>query len=116
MSTQIINDTKEKKIGMGKIAKGDNISGYAFIGPWLIGFLAFSLIPIISSVYFSLTDYDLLSEPIFNGVKNFIKMAGDSIFWKSLSVTLFYVFMAVPLRLVFALFIAMLFNRNARFL
>lgn len=116
MSTQSNYVIKQKKIGIGKIAKGDNLSGYAFIGPWLIGFLAFSLIPIISSVYFSLTDYDLLSEPIFNGIKNFTKMMSDSIFWKSLSVTFFYVVMAVPLRLVFALFIAMLFNRKARFL
>lgn len=107
---------KNRKTGISKIVIADNISGYTFIGPWLIGFLAFSLIPIISSVYFSLTQYDLLSEPIFNGIKNFKKMIGDSIFWKSLSVTFFYVFMAVPLRLVFALFIAMLFNRKARFL
>ncbi len=115
MSTQS-NVIKYKKIGIGKIAKSDNISGYIFIGPWLIGFLAFSLIPILSSVYFSLTDYDLLSAPIFNSGKNFIKMMSDGIFWKSLSVTLFYVLWAVPLRLIFALFVAMLFNRKARFL
>jgi multiple sugar transport system permease protein len=116
MSTQSNYVIKQKNIGIGKIAKGDNISGYAFISPWLIGFLAFSLIPILSSVYFSLTEYDLLSEPIFTGMKNFIKMMRDGIFWKSLSVTFFYVFFAVPLRLVFALFIALLFNRKARFL
>ena len=107
---------KQKKIGKSKIAINDNISGYAFIGPWLIGFLAFLFIPIVSSIYFSFTQYDLLSEPIFIGIENFKNMIMDGLFWKSLSVTFFYVFFAVPLRLIFALFIAMLFNRKVRFL
>jgi len=78
--------------------------------------LVFSVIPIFSSVFFSFTRYDLLSSPVFIGIKNFASMLGDSVFWKSLSVTFFYVLFAVPLRLVFALFLAMLFNRKAKLL
>jgi multiple sugar transport system permease protein len=105
-----------KRVGIGKMAIADTISGYAFIGPWLLGFLAFSLIPIATSIYFSFTQYDLLSDPIFIGIQNFKEMLGDSVFWKSLGVTFYYVLFAVPLRLIFALFIAMLFNRKAKFL
>ena len=109
-------DSNKRKKGISKAAMADNISGYTFIGPWLIGFLAFSLIPIIISVYYSFTEYDLLSSPYFIGIENFKNMISDSVFWKSLSVTFFYVLFAVPLRLIFALFIAVLFNRRARFL
>jgi multiple sugar transport system permease protein len=110
------NQKKKKRIGMSKKAIEDNISGYSFIGIWLLGFLAFSLIPIIISIYYSFTEYDLLSEPFLIGIDNFKNMITDSVFWKSLYVTFYYVIFAVPLRLIFALFIAVLFNRGARFL
>ena len=94
----------------------DNIAGYLFISPWLIGFLAFTIIPILTSLYFSFTDYDLLSSPVFNGIANFKSMLRDEVFWKSLAVTLHYALVSVPLRLAFALFVAMLFNRRAKML
>jgi multiple sugar transport system permease protein len=100
--------------GANRSARPDNLSGYAFIGPWLLGFFVFSLIPIFSSVYFSFTRYDLLSSPVFIGIRNYAAMLRDSVFWKSLGVTFFYVLFAVPLRLVFALLLAMLFNRKSR--
>lgn len=94
-----------------------NAAGYAFISPWLLGFFAFIIIPIVTSVYYSFTDYDILKTPVFNGVKNFVTMLHDGLFWKSLEVTFIYTFSSVPLRLAFALFIAMLLNtRRARLL
>lgn len=92
----------------------DDLSGYAFISPWLIGFVAFSIIPILFSLFYSFTSYDILGEPIFNGLENFRRMAKDELFWQSLKVTLYYAFVSVPLRLVFAFFVAMLFNRGTR--
>jgi multiple sugar transport system permease protein len=92
----------------------EDIAGYLFISPWLIGFLAFSIIPIVMSLYFSFTNYDILGSPIFNGIANFKRMAGDSRFWKSLKVTFTYAFISVPLRLAFAFFVAALFKRAAR--
>lgn len=94
----------------------ENIAGYLFISPWLIGFFAFTIIPILTSLYFSFTNYDLLSTPVFNGIANFIAMFHDEVFWKSLAVTFYYAFISVPLRLAFALFVAMLFNRKAKML
>ncbi len=94
----------------------DRFSGYLFILPWLIGFLAFIILPILSSAWYSLTKYDILDAPRFIGFGNFLAMAADPLFWKSLQVTFVYAFFSVPARLAFALFVAMLLNRNARFL
>jgi multiple sugar transport system permease protein len=91
----------------------EDLSGFAFISPWLIGFLAFTAFPILISLYYSFTDYDILASPLFIGFKNFKRMIGDELFWKSLSVTFYYAFVSVPLRLVFAFFVAMLFKRAA---
>lgn len=93
-----------------------NFTGYAFISPWLLGFLAFTIIPIVTSIYYSFTDYDILKAPVFFGLENFRRMLRDELFWKSLQVTFVYTFFSVPLRLAFALFIAMLLNRPGRLL
>ena len=91
----------------------ENIAGFAFISPWLIGFLAFTAVPILFSLYYSFTEYDILASPVFNGLRNFRRMLGDALFWKSLSVTFFYAFVSVPLRLAFAFCVALLFKRAA---
>jgi multiple sugar transport system permease protein len=92
----------------------EDVAGYAFISPWLFCFFAFSIIPIVFSLYFSFTDYDILASPVFSGLKNFRRMATDELFWKSLAVTFFYAFVSVPLRLVFAFLVAVLFKRASR--
>lgn len=92
----------------------ENFAGYAFISPWLIGFFAFSIIPIITSIFYSFTSYDILSSPVVNGLTNFKNMLTDDIFWISLKVTFKYAFISVPLRLLFAFAIALLFNRKAK--
>lgn len=97
-----------------KRSLADDIAGYAFISPWLLGFIAFSVIPIFFSLYYSFTSYDILGSPVFNGLENFRRMAHDKLFWQSLKVTFFYAFISVPLRLLFAFFVAMLFNRGTR--
>jgi multiple sugar transport system permease protein len=98
----------------GKRQLREDIAGYFFISPWLIAFFAFAIIPIIMSLFYSFTNYDIMGSPIFNGVANFKRMGTDQRFWKSLAVTFSYAFVAVPLRLVFAFFIAALFKRRSR--
>ena len=94
--------------------KRDNIAGYLFISPWLIGFFAFTLLPLVGSFYLAFTDYNLTSAPEWIGLKNFQDMFFDDLrYWKSVRATFFYVFTAVPARLVFALAVAMILN-NAR--
>jgi multiple sugar transport system permease protein len=65
---------KRKKVGNDI----DNFAGYAFIAPWLIGFFVFAVGPIIASMYFSFTDYDLLSAPKWAGIANYIKMFSET--------------------------------------
>ncbi|WP_170132969.1 carbohydrate ABC transporter permease [Saliterribacillus persicus] len=92
-----------------------NLWGYAFIGPFVIGFLAFTIIPIISSLYFSFTSYDLFNPPRWIGLENFEKMfTSDPRYLHSLRITFIYVFVGVPLRLGFALLVAMLLNTASR--
>ena len=95
----------------GKRQLYEDIAGYLFISPWLIAFLAFAVIPMIMSLVYSFTDYDILGSPVFSGIANYLFMVKDARFWKSLQVTFTYAFVAVPLRLVFAFFVAVLFKR-----
>ncbi|UZQ86990.1 sugar ABC transporter permease [Thermoclostridium stercorarium] len=104
---------KERKLG--KITDNDNVVGYIFILPFVIGFLAFTLYPIISSFYFSFTRYDLLSSPRFIGLENYKEMfIEDPKFWHSFGITCLYVVVSVPLRLIFALLVAMILSKTTK--
>ena len=62
--------------------------GYAFISPWLLGFLIFTAYPFVASIYFSFTRYDIVSKPLWVGVANYRTLLHDDpLFWKSLLVT-----------------------------
>ncbi|QNF29721.1 sugar ABC transporter permease [Metabacillus sp. FJAT-53654] len=92
-----------------------NLGGYLFIGPFVIGFLAFTFIPIITSLYLSFTSYNMFSTPSWIGLENYKKMfTADPRYWQSLKVTLIYVLAGVPLRLGFALLVAMILNTTSR--
>ena len=92
------------------------ITGYIFIGPFIIGFLLFTFIPMLVSLGLSFTEYDILSEPIFIGLENFKRMfTQDYLFWKSVKVTAFYVVVSVPLKLIMALLVAVVFYKNDKF-
>lgn len=89
--------------------------GYAIISPWLLGFFLLVLGPILASLYLSFTDYDLLSTPNFIGFENYINIfTSDPRFIQSLTVTLIFVFISTPLKLIFALLLAMLFNTGRK--
>ena len=93
----------------------ENLTGYLFLGPWLICFLAFTAIPFLTSLVISFTEYDMLSAPLYTGIENFERMfTSDDLFWKSLGVTFKFVFTSIPLRLAFALLVAMILNRKSR--
>lgn len=92
-----------------------NLLGYCLIGPWLIGFMVMFLIPMCISLYYSFTDYNLLSEPNFIGIQNYVRMfTDDPDFWQALKVTFLYVVILVPCRLAFALLVALLLNSKRR--
>jgi multiple sugar transport system permease protein len=87
--------------------------GYAFILPWLIGFLAFALWPFMHSFYLALTDYRFSPDYSFVGLANFQELfTEDARFHKSLWVTTKLVLLSVPLKLAFALLVAMVLNKG----
>ena len=108
-------DKREKSHKLRNFMEKDNVVGYVFIMPFVIGFLVFTLYPVLSSLYYSFTKYDLLSAPEFRGMRNYVNIfTKDPKFVKTLTVTFFYVFVSVPLRLAFALAVAMLFTYKTK--
>lgn len=89
-------------------------AGLAFTSPFIIGFLLFMIVPMMISLYYSMCDYNILSAPVFVGLKNYIKMFSDEVFFKTIGVTFFYALISVPLRLAFALLVAMLLLNSSR--
>jgi len=85
--------------------------GLFYISPWIIGFFSLQLYPFLSSFYYSFTQYNVLGSPKFIGMANYIRLFTiDPDFVKSICVTMKYAFISVPLKLLFALFIAMVLN------
>ena len=93
----------------------DAVVGHVFAAPFIFGFICFSLIPIVTSFYYAFTDYSMGAKTItWVGGKNFGQLLTDEIFVKSLVITLKYVFVSVPLKLAFALFVAFLLTRKSK--
>jgi len=91
------------------------IEGYLFISPWLIGIAFLTVWPFFQSIYFSLTKYSLLASPRWIGLQNYQTiLMNDDLFRQSLKVTINFVLFTVPLKMIFALFVAMLLNRNIK--
>jgi multiple sugar transport system permease protein len=87
------------------------ILGYAFASPWLIGFFAFTIIPLLTSIYYSLTNYNTLNQPDFVGLSNYsFLLFNDPIFWRALGNTLFHVALATPFSLVLGILVALVLN------
>ncbi|WP_462409141.1 carbohydrate ABC transporter permease [Neobacillus sp. Marseille-QA0830] len=120
MSTRVVKENVEANITIRPVSKRsraikENLTGYAFISPFVIGFLAFTLIPIVMSLYLSFTNYNLFAAPKWIGLDNYIKMfTADPRYWHSLKVTIIYVFAGVPFRLIVALLIAILLNTASK--
>ena len=106
----------KKQLSLKQRLNEEHTAGFIFVLPFIIGFLAFSAIPIIISFCLSFTRYDILGSPTFIGVENFVRMfTDDDKFWKSFGTTFFYAVVSVPLKLIMALFVAMLFVKTTRF-
>jgi oligogalacturonide transport system permease protein len=85
--------------------------GLAYVTPYIVGLLIFTAFPFVASLYLSFTNYDLLSAPEWVGLRNYERLfTRDRTFDKSLKVTVTYVFTTVPLKLAFALLVAVVLN------
>lgn len=105
----------KRKKSVGQILNTPKVAGYVFILPFIIGFLAFMAIPMILSLGFSFTRYNILKSPVFIGLENYKTMfTADPKFWKVFGVTMYYVLFSVPLRLIMALAVAMLLVKSTK--
>lgn len=87
---------------------------YLFITPWALGFLIFTIGPILASFYYSFTRYDIMSPPTFVGLGNFQELFGDALFYKSMANTLYFVVLVVPLSMILSFALALLLNQQVR--
>jgi multiple sugar transport system permease protein len=97
------------------LQKREAAAAFMYISPWLIGFLIFTLGPMLASLYFSFTEYNIVAAPRWVGLQNYIGLLQDDLFWESLKVTLNFAVMALPASLIFGLFLAVLLNQNIPF-
>lgn len=101
-------DRKRKK----QISEGK--AGYLFAAPGILGFLIFTAGPMLISLYYSFTEFSVLTKPKWNGLQNYITMltSPSSLFLKSLSVTLIYAGLNAVLTMIFSIAVALLLNRS----
>ena len=89
--------------------------GLVFILPWLVGLLVLQIYPFITSLIYSFTDYNIMSTPKFVGLKNYrMLLHKDPDFWNSLKVTLIYTVWTVPGKLIVALIVALIMNKDMK--
>ena len=89
-------------------------AGFAFLSPWLVGFVVLTAFPMVASLYLAFTDYDLFRPPSWVGWENFSKLFDDPRFWTSAKVTAIYVLVGTPIKLAAALLVAMVLNLKHR--
>ncbi|MBZ7926569.1 sugar ABC transporter permease [Ensifer adhaerens] len=105
--------TTERPAARGRFRFGDSLAGYGFLTPWLIGFFLLTLGPAVASFYLSLTDYSGLGAANWVGAENYVRIATDDPrFWTAMNVTFTFVLLSVPLKLIFALAVAVALNRG----
>nr|WP_249305754.1 sugar ABC transporter permease [Lederbergia citrea] len=108
LTTQVQTNTK-RKINWGDLVP------YLFIAPWIIGFLAFTLGPLLFSLVISFFDWPIVGEITFIGIQNYKTMfTDDPLFWKSLGVTIKFAALFVPFNLIIALFLAILLKQQVK--
>ncbi len=106
--------TRQTVVKIRRYRKRDYM-GLLYIAPWLIGLLVLQLYPFVTSFYYSFTDYQFFNKPEFIGFGNYIKLfTSDPEFFKSLQVTIVYTLFTVPGKIMMALFIALLLNKNMK--
>lgn len=88
--------------------------GMLFLLPWTIGFLAFTLYPMVASLVYSFSIYHSKQPLEWVGIQNYAQLLKDDLFWKSLSNTIFLVGIGVPMTLLASFFCAVLLNLKAR--
>jgi len=111
-ASKLIHRQRKKR---SKLFRERTTAGYLCALPWIIGFLIFTLGPMVVSIIISFEEYNILNPPRFVGSQNYVKLlTGDSLFWKSLYNTLYITVFGVPFGMVVGLLIALILNTKIK--
>ncbi len=103
-------------IPQGKQARREALAFYVFISPWIIGFIVFTIGPVLASLFLSFTRYNPGNPVEWVGLMQYQILTKDRVFWKSLQVTAYYTVLSVPLGIIASLGLAVLLNQDVPFL
>jgi len=109
-----VSSRKIYRTARSPVARQEAFYGYLFIAPAVLGFLIWIAGPMLVSAWLSLTEWDLLTPPVFVGLSNYQTMFQDPLFWKSLRVTAYFTLVSVPLFQALAFAVALLMNVKVR--
>ena len=100
------------------MTRGERINlrnGLLFASPYIFGFSVFMLYPLLASIYYSFTQFNVINPPVWIGTENYRSLfLEDERFWVSLYNTLYYTAFSVPLGLALAIGLAVLLNQKVR--
>lgn len=106
--------TRQGKLNAKAISRRNLRNGLIFISPNFIGFICLTLIPTLTLFYIAFTKWSAFGNPVFNGVKNWVRLSHDKIFMTSVWNTIYYSIVHIPLTLVIAFGLAVLLNSKLR--
>ena len=110
---QVVPAGVGRKRKLSRVALLEEVWGYLFISPWLLGFAIFTIGPMVVSLYWSFTKYEFPLPAKWYGLQNYINaFTTDDLFFTALWNTVYYVIFAVPLGLAASLLLALLLDRN----
>lgn len=107
--------SRRRKTGRAAWINQESMAGYVFSLPFIIGFLMFMVIPMALSFYYAFCRYDIQNPPVWTGLENLVTIfTDDPTFRKSLLVTCYYALIGTPLKVVFALIVALILNHESK--
>ncbi len=114
MADMAAGQTQTRRAATPRIARVEERWFYLFISPWIVGFLVFTAGPMLASLFFTFTRYDIVHTPKWTGLDNLTTMIHTDLFWQSLKVTTYFTVGSVPTSIVLSLAIALLLNQKVR--
>jgi multiple sugar transport system permease protein len=114
VATQIEGERARVRPKMTEKQRRRAVQGYLFLSPWLLGFFAFTALPIVISIGLAFARYSVLRAPEFIGLQNFrhALLGGDKLLWPAIGKSFYYALLSVPLGLVASLTLAVLLNQQ----
>ncbi|CAM4128886.1 carbohydrate ABC transporter permease [Lederbergia lenta] len=109
-STSVLDVPISKK----RVFTASNRAGWLFASPWIIGLVMFYAVPLVSSIYFSFTNYSILQPGEYIGLQNYKELFKDDLFWKSIYNTIYFAVYFVPLSIIFGVALAMILNMKVK--